>query len=152
MVVIPEEKNPVRNPSRTQTNVGQIHSRVGSRAHADAKSGEKIDSRNQTHGESESTRGGESDGERFSTNETFNHEVLRVKIAVTRRVVANADAEKHASDGGRDARGGVVGRVPHAGEPRPVRGMAVHGRGRLVTDLEIILARGSEFLITTDYD
>ena len=53
---------------------------------------------------------------------------------------------------GRDARGGVVGRVPHAGEPRPVRGMAVHGRGGLVTDLEIILARGSEFLITTDYD
>ena len=105
MVVIPEEKNPVRNPSRTQTNVGQIHSRVGSRKNADAKSGEKIDSRNQTHGESESTRGGESDGERFSTNETFNHEVLRVKIAVTRRVVANADAEKHASDGGRDARG-----------------------------------------------
>merc|ERR1711967_53063 len=105
VVVIPEEKNPVRNPSRTQTNVGQIHSRVGSRKNADAKSGEKIDSRNQTHGESESTRGGESDGERFSTNETFNHEVLRVKIAVTRRVVANADAEKHASDGGRDARG-----------------------------------------------
>merc|ERR1712070_1355425 len=98
VVVIPEEKNPVRNPSRTQT-------RVGSRKNADAKSGEKIDSRNQTHGESESTRGGESDGERFSTNETFNHEVLRVKIAVTRRVVANADAEKHASDGGRDARG-----------------------------------------------
>ena len=32
---------------------------------------------------------------------------------------------------GCDARGGVVGRISHAREPRPVCGVAVHGRGRL---------------------
>mmetsp|Transcript_5334 Transcript_5334/g.21845 ORF Transcript_5334/g.21845 Transcript_5334/m.21845 type:complete len:259 (-) Transcript_5334:1204-1980(-) len=34
---------------------------------------------------------------------------------------------------GCDARGGVFGRISHAREPRPVCGVAVHGRGRLVT-------------------
>jgi len=103
-VAVPKEENAVRNPPRAQENFGQIDSRARSRTRADAKSGEKIDSGNQTNGERESTRRGESDGERFSEDETLDHEVLRVEIAVAGRVAADADVEKHASDGGRDAR------------------------------------------------